>query len=113
MLLSFDFVTPGLNGKKGLMRSHFSMKRKWKDKIISTALGQVDGVFEERVKVVYRRGYRGIPMDRDGLHASAKFFLDSLVDIGVIKDDSEDYIEFVAEQFKTRKPITSIEITSL
>lgn len=112
MIFNFNYNTPGLNGKDGLMRSHYRKKKIWITRMINDIIPQVDGVFKGRVKITYRRGYLSVPMDKDNVTASAKYWLDALVRCGVIVDDHEDVVELVTEQFKTKKGswLTSIQI---
>ena len=104
----FPFAAPGLNGGHGLIRMNRFKKKEWKDKINSQTLAQLRMRFrdeERKVVVEYCRQYKDVPMDRDNLAASAKFFLDSLTHHKVIIDDSEKYIVFKPTQEKRPKGV--------
>lgn len=102
-ILTFNFNHPGLNGKDGLMRAHFRTKKKWKDKIAIIALSQSLYRHPGKVKLTYIRKSTGL-LDEDNMSSSRKFFLDSLVGIGMIADDTKAVIvEKVEIQEKCKK----------
>lgn len=89
--LTFNFNHPGLNGKDGLMRAHFRTKKKWKDRIAWTALQQSMYRHPGRVRVSYTRYSKG-SLDWDNLGSSMKMFIDALVGVGMIAEDSQKVI---------------------
>lgn len=109
---TFDFALPGLNGSKGLIRSHFSAKKKLKEKIQWLIIEQGVVHHKGKVKVTYRR-WSWQEMDDDNFHASSKLAVDALVKCGVIEDDKPKIIaerEWIQER---GKPKTEITIASL
>lgn len=95
-------IVPGLNGDKGLMRSHWSETKKMKKLYSQIIKDQLPCRyrFEGAVSIEYV-GYKSSLMDWDNFAASAKFPLDSLVKCGVIKDDNPKIVkEFIPKQVK-------------
>lgn len=101
--LEFPFTHPGLNGPEGLMRAHFRTKKEWKDKIAVIALSQSLYRHPGKVRLTYIRKSTGT-LDEDNLSASRKLFMDSLVGIGIIADDTKAVIvEKVEIQEKSKR----------
>jgi len=91
--LEFSIVTQGLNGKDGLMRMHWSKKKKIKEKLMWLILSQSKARHPGRVRLSYHRNYKARPLDLiDNMPASMKFWVDSIVAAGLIADDSPDFI---------------------
>ncbi len=83
--LKFNFNTPGAN-----TNLKFYQKKKIKDRVraaVYDALWELGlPSFTEYVQVEFTR-YSVQPMDEDNVAASAKVWIDRLVEYGVIKDD--------------------------
>lgn len=96
---------PGLNGKDGLIREHWT-DRKTRLKNLSLILWeQHKGRHDGPVQVIFTR-YTCQLMDWDNHCASFKLLGDALVDIGVIEDDKPDIIKIFdprQEKVDTRK----------
>lgn len=67
--------------------------------------------YDKKVRVEYDRYSKG-KLDRDNLYASAKAWLDALKKIGVIVDDSDDWIDLVCTN-KKGEARTEIRISPL
>ncbi len=92
-ILEFPIVTQGLNGKDGLMRMHWSKKKKIKEQLTWLILAQSRARHPGRVRLSYHRNYKARPMDQfDNLPASMKIWVDSIIAAGLIADDSPDFI---------------------
>jgi hypothetical protein len=106
--ITLDMLMPGLNGAKGLIREHFTMKKSRATKlswIIRAQLGKKLVKYQGPVRITYKR-YSTKLMDWDNHCASFKTLGDVLVSIGIIEDDNPNIIvEFVPlqEKVKTRK----------
>lgn len=84
--ITFPFVGPGMN-----QRIRLDQKIKLKT-IIRRVLA--DWIWDngrpelpEKLEVVYLRGYRSKPMDKDNLASSSKYFIDALVQYFNLGDD--------------------------
>lgn len=89
-----DFLPPGLNGPKGLMRMHHQAYRRLKEKtwaLMFEALAGVTPYEFTRARITYTR-YGIKLMDFDNMGASFKPVGDALVRLGVFADDSPKYI---------------------
>lgn len=106
-ILVIDGIVDGLNGPKGLMRSHWTTIAKIKNLyalIIHEHLknGKVVN-HPEKVSIEYI-GYKSALMDWDNFCASFKHIGDSLVDMGVIIDDKPSIVKrFIVEQIKCKR----------
>lgn len=101
-VFEFDFVTPGLNGSDGLIREHWSKRKKRLDNYIMLTWSQKKKSHKGKVRVVYER-HSVTPMDWDNLCASFKLWGDSLVKAKVIKDDNPLVVtEFVPRFVKAK-----------
>ena len=104
---TFDFALPGLNGKNGLIRSHWSAKKKMKEKLQWLIIEQGVVNYKGRVKLTYKR-WSSRDMDDDNFHASSKLAVDALVKCGVIEDDKPSIIterEWIQERGKGKTQI--------
>lgn len=104
---------PGMNGKDGLLREHWSKRKKRKDMIKRELLAQVVGQpkFKDKVRVQFTNYCSSHPMDWDNFCASFKLIGDSLTDLRIIKDDSPLIIvEFLPKQVKSERKDERIEI---
>jgi len=101
--IEFDFLVPGLNGDKGLMRLHFRSWKKVKKTYQLIIRSQTKKKLKGRVRVVWERRTTTL-MDWDNHCASFKFVGDALVLAGVISDDKPAVIsEFIPKQTKVSK----------
>jgi hypothetical protein len=90
---------PGLNGSKGLMRMHWTARKRLATKIqLLIRSAGVPPSFKERVRVTYGRSFRAEPMDEDNLVASFKLVGDALVRLGILEGDSQEHLELVPKQ---------------
>ena len=114
--LQFDFVTPGLNGKDGLINEHFRAKKKRQESIVWAVKAKNPDKHKGKVIITYTRASVVAP-DWDNLCASFKHWGDALVKCGVIEDDKPSIIlEFKPrwEKAKNNKSLyTIIEIKDL
>lgn len=118
MKFSLPYLTPGLNGKDGLIRQHFHGAGKSKERITWDIRAQRPaGVkpIAQPVRVIYTR-YTSHLMDWDNACASFKHIGDALQSAGVLADDSPEVIaEFIPRQVKCKmkERRTEIEIELL
>jgi len=94
----------GLNSSDGMMRKHWSKRRKdqqeW-DLAVAVVVAGAGPAPKPPLRLVYTRYYASHPMDPDNAAASIKQPLDALVRTGAIHDDSPDIIaELVVRQRK-------------
>lgn len=105
MKLTLDFLTPGLNGKDGLIRQHFRSAASMKVKLRVLFLSQKPRghvPINYPVKVIYIR-YTSRLMDWDNACSSFKHIGDALRQAGIISEDSPDIIHvFEPKQIKCR-----------
>lgn len=105
--LTIDGIVAGLNGNKGLMRSHWSVIKKQKDlyrSIIREQLrvGKVRR-HEGAVMITYI-GYKSNLMDWDNFCSSFKHIGDSLVKEKIIVEDNPKIIQvFTPKQIKCKR----------
>lgn len=108
--LVFDIALPGLNGKDGLIRSHFTKRKALKEKIKWMIVEQGFERVEGKVRVTYKRVSNRL-MDWDNLASSSKILMDCLVDYGIIKDDSPKFIPECPLYLQEKgKPFTEVLI---
>lgn len=93
-VLKYDFNAPGLNGKNGLMRMHWTKKAKWKTKIKVLTLEQTMKRHKGQVRITYKRFGSKLMDVCDNLPASMKFFIDGIVAAKTISDDNPSIIPF-------------------
>lgn len=112
-VFEFDFALPGLNGSKGLIRSHWTSRSKMKESIFIQVLEKEPRCHEGKVRITYKRVSPKL-LDWDNCMSSLKNLLDAFVKAGTIKDDSPKFIpeppELVQE---TGKAWTQIVIEDL
>ena len=101
-IITFNFKVPMLNGSAGLIRSHFHVQKKQKEKILCEILAQTNARYKGRVRVALTR-YSVIEPDIDNLCASFKHIGDMLVKSKVISDDKPSVIaEFIPKWEKAK-----------
>lgn len=100
-ILEFPYNVKGMNSKGGLIRGHWSAKKKEREKIVWGILSQKYNQHPGQVKITYTRRSPRL-MDWDNLISTFKNFGDSLVKAGVIRDDSPKVIPSSPE-FKQEK----------
>lgn len=116
MTIHIPHLAPGLNGKRGLIRMHWSerksLTRLW------TTLVRASVMTPPRLTscdLTYTRHTTRL-MDWDNLAGSCKIPLDALVHAGILVDDAPEVIRTLTvrqERVKTRKGQgTTIEITT-
>lgn len=112
--ITFPYKIPMLNGSDGLIRAHYHVQKKQKQKITQYILAQTNAKYEGRVIISITR-YSVIEPDIDNLCASFKHIGDALVKRGVILDDKPSIIaEFKpswekAKNNKEQKTVVTIE----
>jgi len=88
-------IPVGLNGANGLLRMNWRKRSKynqyWKQ-LVRSGIDMSHKTPRGR-QIVYVSQIRRKLLDRDNLYASCKPILDALVAWGLIKDDSEKYID--------------------
>ncbi len=89
-------LPPGLNGGSGLMRMHWTKKKKlqgrWDLYILAKVKHHQGKCPQTPLKLTYTRCYAKLPMDLDNAAASIKIPLDGLVHSGLIPDDNPSII---------------------
>jgi hypothetical protein len=103
--LEIPTLPPALNGPSGLLRMHFTKRRKVADRwamLLLVARGRDRQRFCRcEVKVTF---YTSRFRDPDGAYASLKLPLDELVKLEVLKDDGPDVIHrLTVEQVKVKR----------
>lgn len=79
---------PSNNGKKGLLRMHWSKRGKLRDKFMWLFLSQTRNRHQGKVTIHIAHYYRGTAItDADNLSSTSKIPLDALVKAEIIKDD--------------------------
>lgn len=106
-VLVIDGLIAGLNGNKGLMRSHWSNSKKQKDFYKSVIMDQCrQGKIRkhlDKVTIQYI-GYKSVLMDWDNFASSFKHIGDALVESGIIKDDKPTIVtKFIPQQIKCKR----------
>jgi Holliday junction resolvase RusA-like endonuclease len=92
-LLLFPFLTPGLNGKDGLIRQHWAKRKKKMDYYQWLIRTQSTSHHKQCVVITYTRFCtKGNFMDWDNHGASFKLWGDALKHQGIIADDSPNVI---------------------
>lgn len=113
MKFTLPYLTPGLNGKDGLIRQHFAAAGKAKDRItwdIRAQRPQGLTPIADPVRVTYIR-YTAHLMDWDNAAATFKHIGDALQRAGVLVDDSPKVIvEFLPRQVKCKMAERRTEI---
>ncbi|QDU67725.1 hypothetical protein [Engelhardtia mirabilis] len=105
-----DWLPPGLNGPKGLMRMHHHAKRREKGKaaLLVRLSGHPLPRIRQPVRVEFERrvALRQHLMDWDNAGASFKLLGDALVSLGVLADDSPREIA----EFHPRQRVVSRDL---
>lgn len=106
-VLVINGLVAGLNGDKGLMRSHWSNTKKQKDLyqlIIKDHLRE-NKVRKHTGKVtIHYVGYKSVLMDWDNFCSSFKHIGDSLVESGIITEDKPSVVvQFIPHQIKCKR----------
>ncbi len=103
-------IVHGLNGSNGLLRSHWTKRKKVKEALTAIISCQVKGSHQGKVRVTYT-GYKVSFMDWDNFCSSFKQIGDALVALKVIKDDNPSVIiEFIPKQIKSKRNEQRVEI---
>ena len=111
MILRFHTTDlPGLNGKDGLLRIHWSKKKTIMNRIMVLILEQKPKKMK-RAQVKMTNYYGNNHLDWDNMAAKCKLFFDALVALKIIPDDSPEYIvqPFEMYQEKVKMKDTRIE----
>jgi len=96
-------LPPTLNGKKGLLRMHWSDRKKLKEKYMWLIREQKIPKFKPRV-VVEVTNYAIRLMDWDNLAGRFKIIGDALVGLKLLKDDNPDVVvNFTMVQYRVHK----------
>lgn len=84
---------PSLNGNDGLLRLHWSKRKK----VLEKFMWMIRGMRQDRLRnpctLVITNYYARVPMDWDNLAGRLKIVGDALVKLKLIKDDSPKFIE--------------------
>lgn len=91
VVITFYGVVAGMNGANGIIRMHWSKRKKIKSIYYLEALSQTKHRFKGQVKVSLHR-YTYKLMDWDNLASTLKLPLDAIQDAKIIKGDSPKYI---------------------
>lgn len=92
--LVFDRAFPGLNGRDGLIREHWSKRKKRLETLIWEVLSQTSNRHEGQVRITYKRVSPKLMDWFENLPATGKLLMDAVVKCGVIRDDSPKIIPF-------------------
>lgn len=90
--LIFPGRIAGMNGKGGLIRTHWTQKKKMKEQYLWMVRQQTKNQHPGTVRLELIRHSAGVEMDYDNLVATGKNLVDSIVEAGVIKDDKQSII---------------------
>jgi hypothetical protein len=108
--LKLPGIIPGLNGKNGLIRSHWAQLKKQKNQYYLEFLSQTKNRHHGPV-IIHYHGYKSKLMDWDNFSASFKLIGDALVMAQIIKDDKpEIVIQFLPKQFKCKQKDQHVQI---
>src|SRR5690554_5981159 len=113
MKITIKGNVPMLNGSNGLIRMHWSKRKKLKRDYHIEILSQKPRKFKGRVNVRITRYSSAVP-DPDNVGASFKLIGDALVDAGVIQDDNMGIIKDFSvswEKSSNKEQRTEIDIT--
>jgi hypothetical protein len=99
--IDLPYLLPGLNGREGLMRMHWTKRRALAKTVQWDIISQVRSLGVNsclEVRITYT-AYRHRLMDWDNFASSFKLIGDGLKAAGVIKDDSPKFVrDFVLRQ---------------
>lgn len=114
--LRFSEVPPGLNGKDGLLRIHWTERQAlmfyWR-MLVGVALPERFSTINFPV-VVRATRYGRHPMDWDNFGASLKPILDALVHWEIIADDSPAHVaRLELSQAKSKEKSLTVELFTL
>lgn len=102
--LTFPGSIAGMNGSKGLIRTHWARKKAMKNYYHYHVKSQTSNAHPGPVKLSLTRYSTGVEMDYDNLVSTGKNLIDSIVSAGVIKDDKKSIIQQREyEQIKCKK----------
>lgn len=107
---------PGMNGKGGLIRMHWTKKKKLKELYTWLVRQATKNVHPGKVSIELVRYSSGAPMDYDNLVSTGKLIFDSIVSAGVIPDDKDSVIverKYRQEKCKILEQRTVITITDV
>lgn len=101
LIVYFDYLPPP--EIRGNSRAHWrtisraanSMKEATRARILF--LGEDKLPKFQKARFIYTQYWCGKPLDGDSLLKSVKNVTDTIVDFGVVKDDSPDFVEFFAK----------------
>ena len=114
--ITFQGKIPGMNGKVGLIRMHWTKKKKLKDMYTWLVRQATKNVHLGKVSIELIRYSSGTPMDYDNLVSTGKLIFDSIVSAGVILDDKDSIIverKYRQEKCKILEQRTVITITDV
>ena len=108
--LVINEVVKGLNGRRGLMNTHWSVLHKLKRKYQLLFMSQTRNKHKGHVEVKMTRYYAGLPMDEsDNLPSTAKLLMDAAKKAGIIADDSPQFLKLAEGYPKQVKVATRKE----
>lgn len=103
-------LIPGLNGKNGLIREPWYNRIKRRKKMLVRLMALNIPKFTSKVEISLKF-YHSILADEDGLHARFKIIGDCLVDMGILQDDSPQYVVMTKpKQEKSRRKDQKVQI---
>lgn len=109
-VLTIKGIVPGLNGKDGLIREHWTSALKKKNLYKVLCREQNPNKHPGKV-IIHYIGYKSILMDWDNFSASFKHIGDALVELGVIVDDKPSIVtQFLPQQIKSKRIDQKVEI---
>lgn len=112
--ITFPGKVPGMNGKGGLIRMHWTKKKKLKEAYTWLVRQATKNVHPGKVSIEMIRYSAGVTMDFDNLVSTGKVPLDAIVCAGVIQDDKDGVIvkrSYRQEKCKVLEQRTVITIT--
>ncbi len=115
MTVIIPFPLPGLNEYIEAERSHrkkgASMKRKWQAAVAASLRRQLRGALREPVTMRYTWYERSRRRDKDNISAfGRKVIQDSLVGMGVLRNDGWANIKGFSDRFQGDKKYPRVEI---
>ena len=100
---------PGLNEIIKENRSNrfdgATQKKEWTNYCANFLLGKKDGVFSSPVSLSFLWYEKNRKRDLDNISAGAKFVLDAMVMIGILKNDSQQYVREIHHILMPPDPI--------
>lgn len=113
--LTFPGSLPGNNGKNGLLRMHWRVKKRFADRLFYLVMSLTRNKHPGVVQITLTRYSCGPEMDYDNLVSTGKFPIDAIVKAGIITDDKPAIIrkrEYHYEKIKrgeSQKTVITIE----